>query len=224
MITVLETVAQSGPISAAEVARACEINRTVAHRLLATLAQRAYVQKDEAGYIVGPALRQLASTPQVDLVEIAKPVMQSLAESTGETVVLHSLAGTEAMVVEQVTGKRHVLTVNHRPGSRYPLNKGAGGWAILAFQNSRAIKRLLAKTEDPEAGMVRIAQVKSEGVAFSHDELQAGISGIAAPVTGADGTCRASLTLLTPNVRGNLLKDFVPELLGSAEAISRQLR
>lgn len=224
MITVLEKVAQLGPISAADVARICDINRTVAHRLLVTLASRAYVRKSEKGYVVGPALQQLASAQEADVISIAKPIMRRLAQETGETVVLHSLDGTDAMVVEQAVGKQHVVRVEHSPGSRHPLHMGASGWSILAHQNDRTIKRLLKRVEDSQAAMERIARIRTDGYALSHDELQIGVSGIAAPIVGREARCGASLAILAPNARAGTLEALAPNLLKAVDAINRQLR
>jgi DNA-binding IclR family transcriptional regulator len=223
MITVLETVAQSGPISAAEVARLCDINRTVAHRLLVTLASRAYIRKSGTGYVVGPALRALARIAEPELIFIAKPVMKRLVQETGETVVLNGIDGPDAMVLDQVVGKKHVVRVEHAPGSRHPLFKGASGWALLAYQNNRMIDRLLAKVDDRQAALDRIARVKADGYAFSHDELQIGVSGVAAPILGADSTCSACLAIIAPNSRAASLETLVPSLLKAVDALTRQI-
>ena len=61
MLTVLESVAAHGPVSATQCARLCDINRTVAHRLLTTLARRLYVIKITGGYVLGPAAMAVAA-------------------------------------------------------------------------------------------------------------------------------------------------------------------
>ncbi|KQV37034.1 transcriptional regulator [Rhizobium sp. Root1204] len=223
MLTVLETVAEHGPLSAAEVARRCDINRTVGHRLLITLAQRGYLRRDEEGYTLGPAITALSRYMATDLAAISRAEMAKLAAETGETVVLHGLDNNEAVVVDQALGQMHLVRVQHTPGSRHPLHKGASGWSILSFQDTKSQSKILRKVDDLEAANKRIAQTKMDGFAVSHDELQMGVHGIAVPILRADGTCSASLGILVPAGRSELLPALAKPLMAAAAAISKQL-
>ncbi|WP_336508218.1 IclR family transcriptional regulator [Agrobacterium tumefaciens] len=223
MLTVLECVARDGPVSAAEVARNCDINRTVAHRLLTTLAQRAYIRRETRGYALGPALLQLTRGMDTDLRSKAKPVMQKLAAETGETVVLHGIASSEAVVIEQALGQKHLVRVEHRPGSRHSLLRGASGWSLIAFQDEKHIERVLKNADDPEAARKRISLTRAEGFAISHDELQLGVHGVAVPVIEQGGRCEASLGILVPATRSEVLPSLVKPLLDASQEISRLL-
>ena len=223
MLTVLETVAKEGPVSASDVARLCDINRTVAHRLLVTLSQRAYVRRGDEGYILGPAVHGLVCQVGTDLRSVARPVMQRLASEIGETVVLHGLDNWEAVVIEQAVGQQHLVRVEHSPGSRHPLFKGASGWSILAFQGDKAIARILKRSDDPEAATARIATTRTDGYSISHDELQMGVHGIAAPLRDGSGHCEASLGVLVPNMRAHLLDSLKKPLLDAVGEITRGL-
>jgi DNA-binding IclR family transcriptional regulator len=223
MLTVLERVASDGPLSAAEVATRCGINRTVAHRLLSTLAQRAYVRRGEDGYALGPAARRLARNTMLDLAEIARPAMLKLSQKTGETVLLHGLDNFEAIVLDQTPGTQHLVRVEHRPGSRHALNLGASGWSLLACQNERFISRFLKRVDDPDAVARRIAQTREAGYSISHDELQMGVHGLATGLVGNNGACTASLGILVPGQRSDLLPSFHDDLMATAAEISRQI-
>ncbi|PSH62239.1 transcriptional regulator [Phyllobacterium sophorae] len=223
MLKVLETVAKDGPVSAADIARSCDINRTVAHRLLMTLAQRAYIRRGEEGYTIGPAVLQLAQASDKDLRSVAKPVMLKLAADVGETVVLHSIDNGEAIVVDQALGQRHLVRVEHKPGSRHPLYQGASGWSLLAFQNAKTIDRVLRKLQDSDAARARIEQTRADGYAISHDELQLGVHGLAAPLLERSGRCQASLGILVPSIRSDGLPSLVGPLLAASREISRLL-
>ena len=223
MLTVLECVAREGPVSAADVSRICDINRTVAHRLLTTLAQRAYIRRDTGGYKLGPALLQLTMGIETDLRSTAKPVMAKLALETGETVVLHGIANAEAVVIDQALGQKHLVRVEHRPGSRHSLLTGASGWSLLAFQDDKHIDRVLKKAPYPDQARERLAATRSKGYAISHDELQLGVHGLAVPIVEKSGRCEASLGILVPAVRSDLLSSFIQPLLDGAKEISRSL-
>lgn len=219
MLTVLETVARLGPLSAAEVARACDMNRTVAHRLLTTLAQRAYVRRGDDGYTIGPAVLRLAPAADADLRRVAKPVMSRLARESGETVVLHGLDNLEAVVIDQAPGQQHLVRVEHSPGSRHKLSQGASGWSLLAFQPEKTIARALKKAENATDAGKRIEAVRKDGYAISHDELQQGVHGIAVPLVEPGGRCQASLAILVPSLRASALPALRKALVAAAAEI-----
>lgn len=223
MLTVLETVAKQGPLSAAEVARRCDINRTVAHRLLVTLSLRGYVRRVPNGYTLGPTISSLVERRPADIATIARGGMAQLALSCGETAVLHGISDTEAVVIEQAIGERHLVRVQHKPGSRHRLDKGASGWAILAFQADKQRSRLLESLGSGEQAEVRIQEVRSQGYAVSRDELQLGVHGIAAPLIYPDGRCEASLGILVPSSRSELIPGLAEELMATAASISKSL-
>lgn len=223
MLTVLEAVAKKGPVSAADVARICDINRTVAYRLLVTLEQRAYVRRGHDGYTLGSAVNELVRRLDRDISSIARPLMGTLATAIGETVVLHCLNKDEAVVTEQALGNRHLVRVQHDPGSRHPLHLGASGWAMLAFQDQKTISRIIKKTTDPAVALERIERTRRDGYAISHDELQMGVHGVAAPLVEPDGRCNASLGILVPSTRAQTLAALTPKLLDMASTISKQL-
>lgn len=225
MLTVLECVAAHGPVPATQCARLCDINRTVAHRLLTTLARRLYVVRITGGYVLGPAAMALASQAQPSIVTLAKPEMTRLAHAMRETVVLHGIAEDEAVVLDQALDLTHVVVVRHNPGSRHPLFRGASGWSLLAFQPQRLIDRLLAPLPEAEqtAARQRIARVRGLGYAHSRDELQMGVHGMAAPVLGPDGVAQGSVGVLVPQSRATNLMGMADPLIACARAISQRL-
>lgn len=223
MLSVLEMVGRDGPVSAAQVAKLCDVNRTVAHRLLTTLASRSFVRRTEQGYVLGPTLVRLGRMAEIGLKETAKIFMMKLARRSGETVVLHVLDRAEAVVLDQAVGTQHLVRVEHTPGSRHPLCLGASGWSILAFQSDKVIQRILKARNTDTATLARIAQVRRDGFAISHDELQLGVHGLAAPIFDKNQSCIASIALLVPAVRSKLLIGFKDDLVTTANNLILEL-
>src|SRR2546423_9988927 len=88
----LKAVANSRqPVTVVELAAQCGLNRSTAWRLLATLASQGLVDRDPVTqrYSVGYAIFQLAAAGDHDaFVRRAHPVLEQLANDTGETVNL----------------------------------------------------------------------------------------------------------------------------------------
>ncbi len=219
MLLVLEAVVEHGPISAAEVARICDINRTVAHRLLMTLAQGAYIKRGDKGYSIGATILRLAQQGDRHIRMVVKPIIEELARRSNETVVVHGISDLDAVVIEQAVGRQHLVRVEHRPGSKHPLSMGASGWSLLAFQPERFIAKVLATLDDPDAARARIEEVRKAGYSVSHDELQLGVHGIAVPVVDAEGNCEISLAILVPVTRAGSLLRYLDTLRAAAEDV-----
>jgi len=223
MLAVLGTISQHGPVTTTRIAAVLGINRTVAHRLISTLHRRAFVRRMQEGYVVGPMIVRLARSVDPDLRRVAMPVLTRLVSETEETVVLHSIDGYDAVVVDQAVSDRHVLRVQHQPGSRHPLGAGASGRALLAFQAEHVIERVLRTGADAAAMRGQLAQVRRDGFATSRNELQPGVCGIAAPVLGTDGIAYASIAMLAPLDRSQDLARHGARLCKAANEIATAL-
>lgn len=223
MLVLLDTVVRHGPLSVAEAARRCGINRTVAHRLLATLSKHNFVARLKEGYVLGARPLELAALARPSLITAAHPVMQGLADACRETVVLHGQAGSDAVVLDQVVHDDHLIVVRHMPGSRHPLHRGASGWAILAFLDDAAIDKLMPDANRP-ALLARIAQVRAAGFSLTTDELQQGVCGLAAPVFDARNHCVGSLAVIVPILRRDRLDGLKDAVLHAAADLSRQVQ
>ena len=149
--------------------------------------------------------------------------MSRLAESEQETVVLHGFDDLEAVVLHQVVSTAHVLQVEHKVGSRHPLELGSSGRAILAFADEKTIQRALARSDRAEYLERQLAGIRQMGYSVSHDELQLGVAGIAAPILGRDGTAAGGISVLVPTTRGASINEHADSVMTAAGAVSRRL-
>lgn len=223
MLNVLLAIARRGPATTTEIAVSLGINRTVAHRLVSTLHARAFVRRQRDGYVVGPTVVRLARSVEPDLRQVALPAMTRLRDATGETVVLHTIDAGEAVVVDQVVGDRHVLRVQHQPGSRHQLGQGASGRALLAFQPDSLIAPFLRAAGQDRTLLHLLAEVRRRGHASSAEELQPGVHGMAAPILARDGSARASIAVLVPAERAGSLTRHADGLRDAAQEIAAAL-
>jgi DNA-binding IclR family transcriptional regulator len=210
-------------MTAAELSRAMDLNRTIVHRLLTTLHRRGFIMRQNGSYLPGPLLVRMATRVQPELRAAASEFMAELAGESGETVVMHVADGNDAVVLQQVVGTGHVVRVEHQVGSRHPLTKGASGRAVLAFMAEGAVARVVESVDDPSGLTQQLESVRELGYALSHDELQQEVWAIAVPVRNQVGVTLSSLAISVPSTRAASIAEHLPALRAAAARIGSAL-
>lgn len=235
-ITILELLAQHGEAGVTEVAAELEVHKSTAFRLLGTLEARGLVeQSDDRGkYRIGIGLVRLAgaTSARLDVVQQSRPVCQELAAETGETVNVAVLVEGAAHYVFQVAGSA-ALQPQNWVGRRIPLHATSSGKVLLAGQQEELLASLVptlpahtARTITRRTTLRReLAAIRRDGYAVAVDELEEGLTAIAAPIRDAYGDVVASLSVSGSSFRLDeaALTDVVPQACAAAEEISFQL-
>jgi len=206
----MELVRAPDGLTVTELARAIGVHRTVAYRLVGTLASHALVEQAPDGrYSVGLGALALSRAVRRTLQSLARPQLRDLAQHTEATAFVAALDGDEAVsvaVVEPVHSQAHVA---YPVGVRHPIDRGAGGLAILSG-------RAPHQGERPEVALAR-----QNGYATSHSELGNGVWGLAAPIPNPTGPPKASIGVIA---LGPLDESRTAALvIAAAEAIGRQV-
>lgn len=187
------------------------VHRSIAYRLLQTLADFGLVARGRDGaYTPGARLATLAEAYLPTLRDVAHPVMQTLADRLQSTVSLFVEQGDEAVaivLVEPTTASHHIA---FRPGMRTPLTLGAAAYAILASEP--------AVPGEPAAATL----AREQGYARSHGEIEAGAYGVAAWIPIGEAGTRACLNLIT--YREDIADDAGPVMRRAADKVGRLLR
>jgi IclR family acetate operon transcriptional repressor len=221
------------PSGLGELATAAELPKSTASRLLGALERQGLVaQRGARGrFSAGPVLLRFAQRGLADrhLAELAQPHLQALAEASGETV---NLAVPGALGVEHLAqvSSRHFLGTGRWVGRHVPYHCTAVGKVLLAFGAAALPDAPLeALTEatiiDPERLAEELAAVRRAGMAAAVDELEIGLTAVAAPVRGERGHVVAALTISGPTLRlgPERLAALGPELAREADALSERL-
>lgn len=236
-ITALELIADAGELGVSELGRRLGVHKATASRLVATLAERGLLERDPRSEKVhlGFGLIRLAGSAMagLDIVRIAHPIVNDLAEDTRETVNLGVLTDEEVVHIDQVTGSRSVVAVSW-VGRRTPLHATSNGKILLAHMDPADRDRLLAgplvpmtsrTITDPAELRRQLEQAVVRGYAQTLEELEEGLNAVAAPVRGADGRVTAALSVSGPafRMRPVDLPRIARRVMEAADAISRRL-
>jgi DNA-binding IclR family transcriptional regulator len=204
----LALVLERSPRTAAELAAALGAPEAAVAPLLASLERHGLVRwdSDRAQVRPGPAPLRFARSglAREDLVEHAGPSMRRLADESGETVnlMVPTASGTEAIAQED---GRHLLGVTNWVGRDIPDHASAAGKVFLAYGVAdvpRRLERLTARTIADRGALERdLEAVRTRGYATLVDELEPGLSVVAAPVFDAGGGVVAALSVSGPTAR-----------------------
>jgi IclR family KDG regulon transcriptional repressor len=205
-----------GPGTPTELSRRLDMSRTVATRLLSTLEKHGQVRRSNGNYSLGFGLLDLASVVALDLRETARPALMAVSRELGETAVLAVRDGLEAVAIDQFLPDQRLVRVDYRPGSRHRLHEAAHGRAILAWCSQDVVDGVLGDAEDSSL-VGQLAAIRDEGFAVSHDELEEGVVGIAAPIFSPRGVVIASIGVVAPEGRLQTT-GFVAKVVVSAAA------
>jgi DNA-binding IclR family transcriptional regulator len=201
------------PRALSDLAGDAELPKSTASRLLSALERTGLVEQHgrRGGFEPGPVLRRYAHRGQ--LVELAQPHLERLSEISGETI---NLAVPGPLGVEHLAQieSRHFLGTGDWVGRRVPYQTTAVGKVLVAFGAA-------ADALEPTV----IARVRRDGYATAVDELELGLTGLAAPVFGAGGRALAALSISGPTLRlgSEQIEDLYPTLIHEAQALGQEM-
>jgi len=120
-------------LTAQQVADDIGVHRTIAYRLLSTLAQYRFVVKGEDGrYRSAAALAVLGASFDNNVRQLCVPTLRALADELGTTVSLLIAEGDQQVAIAVIVPTNVFYQLSFHEGSRYPLDRGAAGIALLA--------------------------------------------------------------------------------------------
>jgi IclR family acetate operon transcriptional repressor len=230
LVRVLES---EQPVGLTELAAASGIPKSTASRLVSALERRGLVEQDgERGRLrPGPAILRIAERGMLErnVVELARPSLDALAQASGETINLAVPAHDGVEHVVQVDS-RHFLGTGQWLGRSVDYHCTAVGKVFMAFGRGPAPAHRLrrhapATITDPKRLRAELEVVLGAGYATAIDELEPGLAAMAAPVRGARGDVVAALSITGPTLRmtSARIAELKPILIDEARIVSRRL-
>jgi DNA-binding IclR family transcriptional regulator len=236
-LTILELLARDGESGVTEIAAELGVHKSTAFRLLATLeAHRLVEHVGERGrYRLGVGNLRLAgaTTARLDLVTEARPVCRQLAQDTGETVNITVRSENSALYLDQVQAGSSAVASHNWVGQHIPLHATSNGKVLLSELPEKELAALAKTfprfTDSTVTSRKRLAEelvaVREQGYAVAVDELEVGLTAVAAPVRNAHGDVIASMSVSGPTYRLNdeRVDDVVPLVVAAATEVSLRL-
>jgi IclR family acetate operon transcriptional repressor len=215
------------------IARRLGLSVSTAHRIVRALVGAGYLAQNPQTdrYHLGRSAVLLGQAAQRALgLELVLPVLEEVAETTGESVNFGVLDG-DAAVIQIRIESRHPLRFEQAVGTRVGLYCSALGKALLAFSpEPAAVLRRLPQFEahtpytlTTHAALERdLALTRQRGYSLDEQETQVGVRCIGSPVLDASGFAQSAIAVQIPTVRmpKEKLPEVAPLVLDAAERIS----
>ncbi|MGH3510132.1 MAG: IclR family transcriptional regulator [Nocardioidaceae bacterium] len=200
------------PVTFSELTEETGLARSTTSRLLAALERTRLLERDDSGaYVAGPlfALHAASHDPWPQVVRLATPILATVRDHTGETVHLGVPRGDNVGHIAQVDstyllGSRDWTDVIV-PAHCSSLGKVLYAYDALALPDEPLERRTGRTVTKLDELLTQLAVVRRQGYAVTIDELEVGLTALAAPVhTGpptAPGPVIAALGVSGPTAR-----------------------
>lgn len=215
------------------------LHKSTVHRLLATMCNRKYVQKDceTSLYRAGMYICELGGyiVENIDIIDRARPSMERLASETGETVHLIMQDENEIVYMHKVEGQTGLIRMTSRVGMKRPLYCTGVGKAILATWNEKEVKRIFETSDikkltpytitDENMFFREIAKIRKQGYAIDNQENELDIRCIAAAIKDYRGKATYAISISAPLSRmtNEKIEKFKNPLLHECEIIAKMI-
>src|SRR5215475_13099603 len=214
------------------------MTRAGARRILLTLQQLGYVEVEGRLFRLTPKVLELgfAYLSSQPVWHLAQPVMEELVQDIHESSSAAVLDGDDIVYVLRVPANK-IMAVSLRVGSRLPAHCTSMGRVLLAAlpqpERRERIARmnLAANTDrtitDPAKLLAVLEQVRHDGYALVHGELEQGLISMAAPIVNRAGRVIAAINVSAHDQRiapEEMRQRLLPRLLETAASINTLMR
>lgn len=229
-------VAADGPVGVRDLARRSGVSKSTVGRLLGILTELGMVERtDDGSAAPGPGLVTLtAAVPRSPalLRERLRPLTSDLVRRFGENAAVAVDEGDALRYVDSVRVDAAVQ-VPDPTGGRFDFHLVAPGLIAMAqwddvrldaYLDGELVVATDRSVTDPERIRSRLGRIRRDGFAWTDQELDVDVNGVAVPVRSPDGSVVAAAGLYGPAYRldqaaspdlGRELARFVAERAGA---------
>ncbi len=234
----MEILSVDDGLTLTDVANEANMAASTAHRLLATLQARKFVELDvESGHWrIGINAFQVGNAflRSRKLVSIGRMIMRDLLDSCGETINIGIIDDGQVVFISQFES-HEPMRAFFRPGRRGPIHASGIGKAIIAtwptdvataFLRKQKLVQLTDMTHrSVDAVLTDLAAIKTRGWSLDDQEQALGMRCIAAPVFNEYGEAVAGLSMSGPTARitDDRLETLGQQVHTAAQKITRSM-
>ena len=227
----------SGPMTLSDLARAADIPRATARRILFTLGRGGFVSTDGKLFSLTPHVLTLAASylRSSQVVTVLQPVLDRIAMAAQEISSLAVLDADEVVFIARGSPAR-VFSAGLDIGYRLPAFCTSVGRAMLSqFDNAELASRLAAMRResmtpytvtDPELLLTSIITDREKGYSLVDREAEPGFRSISVPIRRYDGAIVAAINMGAHVDRvstGEMTDRVLPLLREGADSVKSML-
>jgi IclR family pca regulon transcriptional regulator len=229
--------ATSGPMTLSDLARAAELPRATARRILFTLERGGFVASDGKLFTLTPHVLTLAASylRSSQVVTVLQPVLDRIATSAQEISSLAVLDGEEVVFIARGSPAR-VFSAGLDIGYRLPAFCTSVGRAMLGqFDDAELAQRLADMRREPMTThtvtepkrlLAAIIADRDKGYSLVDREAEPGFRSISVPIRRYDGAIIAAINMGAHVDRistAEMIDRFLPLLREGADSAKSML-
>jgi IclR family transcriptional regulator, acetate operon repressor len=238
-LRLLLLIGERSQVRIADASNELGVARSTAHRLMQMLQFYGFVRQDETtrAYTAGPVWVNLGlqGVRNLDIRTIARPHLEALVADVKETVQLLGLQTGDQLICLDAIESPYVVRAAGRLGVTLPVHATAGGRAVLSSFTPERLRDLFPKPRLERVGTspmltraaleTELEHIRERGYAAQRDEVEPGMSAIAAPIRDARGAANFAVDIVMPTTR--LSEKDLPRMgaaaIACADAIAAEL-
>lgn len=237
-LDLLEVLAEQPDLGLSELSELTGASKASTYRMLSTLESRGFVVKrgDTRKYAPGVQLVALscAVVARLDLVKAARPFLEELQRTSGETVNLAILADAQVLYVDILESDQGLRMAAH-VGARDALHSTALGKAILSALPTAESRQLLTSYRrqhatprtivDLDALLAELAETGQRGYSIDDEENEIGARCVGVPIRDLAGRAIGALSVSGPATRigGDTVAVIGAHLQRAAAGVEEQM-
>lgn len=213
-LDLLEVLADEPDLGLSELSEKTGASKASTYRMLSTLESRGFVVKrgDTRKYAPGVQLVALscAVVARLDLVKAARPFLEGLHRTSGETVNLGILADAQVLYVDILESDQGLRMAAH-VGARDALHSTALGKAILSAIPAAESRQLLTSYRrqpatahtivDLDHLLSELAETAERGFSIDDEENEIGARCVGVPIRDLSGRAIGAMSVSGPATR-----------------------
>ena len=236
-LRILLHVGQAGSeLGVTQLATALSLDKATVYRLLKAMEKFDLIEKNPENekYRLGIKLHELGTqaVQSRTLQSEAHRFLLVLAHRSGETITLAAALSGGVVCLDRVESPDSIVVLRTHVGARFPAHCTAIGKAVLAYLPQGEADAIVIKaglTRYTPFTLTRMAQlrenlatIRQRGYALDSQELERGLSGIAAPVLSRQGQLVAAVGMAGPTLRfrGKELREKIEQVKTTAAKIA----